>query len=104
MLGSRFDGSTDLHGGQGRITQIFPPERIGSILLEAIGDLTIAVLCRKRRFSNKIPKVGGGRFRTCRPDWRSECEGPYGLAETKERDQNEYGHRLYEEHVDRCWV
>lgn len=58
MLGSHLDGSRDLHSGQGRITQIFPSERIGGILLEAIRDLTVAVLRRKKDISAQIPRGG----------------------------------------------
>lgn len=58
MLRSHFDGSRDLHSGQGRITQIFPPERIGSILLEAIRNLAVAVLRGEKDISTQIPRGG----------------------------------------------
>lgn len=95
MLGSHLDGSRDLHSGQGRITQIFPSERIGGILLEAIRDLTVAVLRREKDISAQISRGGWkGRFCTRRSDRRSERQGRHGVAEAEERDQDEHGYRL----------
>jgi hypothetical protein len=48
MHGLHLQGRQDVPDGQRRVAQILPSECIGGILLEAIGDLTVAVLRREK--------------------------------------------------------